>query len=393
MTDTTSNGGGLNCPQCGNKGSKVGQITLESLLKEGIVDRITDEQFRFCDSIDCDTVYFGDGGTIFVKDDLRVRVGVKERSSPRHVCYCFDHTIEEINAQVQETGQSTVLDDIKGRMKVACWCDTKSPKGTCCLGTVGKYVKIALAEHGGDGSGDDADGHDEAFEDCCGGGAHGDSAEESCDAGEIARQRTGVLAVGGSMAAALAASACCWLPLGLIVFGMSAGGVSAWFEHYRWLFLGITTVLLGASFYVVYFRKPHCAEGAACAVPNRKMQRFNRSMLWVATVFVIASASFPKYVGYLLPKDQAIGDVGASDQIAVASFGIEGMTCEACTISLRNELVKVPGVLEIAISYEDGTAQVRYDTSNPPSADELSGVVSRVGYQAGAIVLGDVGDE
>jgi copper chaperone CopZ len=53
----------------------------------------------------------------------------------------------------------------------------------------------------------------------------------------------------------------------------------------------------------------------------------------------------------------------------------------------------VPGVLEIAISYEDGTAQVRYDTSNPPSADELSGVVSRVGYQAGAIVLGDVGDE
>jgi len=386
MTDTTSNGCGLNCPRCGNKGSKVGQITLESLLKPEIVDRVTDEQFRFCDSIECDVVYFGDGGTLFVKDDLTVHVGVKERSAPRHVCYCFDHTIEEINAEVQETGQSTVLGDIKDRMKDACWCDTKSPKGTCCLGTVGKYVKIALAEHGGDDSGSI---NDEAFVDCCGGDEHGDSSTKSCDAGETVRQRTGVLAVGGSMAAALAASACCWLPLGLIVFGMSAGGVSAWFEHYRWLFLGITTVFLGAGFYVVYFRKPHCAEGSACAVPSRKMQRFNRSMLWVATVFVIASASFPKYVGYLLPKDQAIGDVGASDQIAVASFGIEGMTCEACTISLRNELVKVSGVLEIAISYEDGTAQVRYDTSNPPSADELSSVVSRVGYQADTISLSD----
>jgi len=384
MTDQASSSPSTLCPECGNKGSRVGRITLESLLTPTALSRITDEQQRFCDSLDCDTVYFGEEGTVFVKSDLKVRVGVKERSAPRQVCYCFDHTIEEINDEVKQTGQSTVLDDIKKRMKVACFCDTKSPKGNCCLGTVGKYVKVAIAENGDIQA--DA-GLDDPVEDCCSGEAKCEStAIESCS-GETDRQRTGLLAAGGSMVAALAASACCWLPLGLIVFGVSAGGVSAWFEHYRWFFLGVTTVLLGLGFYFVYFRTPRCAPGAACAVPNPKMRRFNRSMLWVATVFVIVSASFPKYIGALLPKDSPIMSVGDESQLKTATFDITGMTCEACTIPLRNELVKVPGVLDIAVSYDDGTAQIGFDPTNPPSAEDLSEIVSKAGYQAGPIQL------
>tara|TARA_R110002072_G_scaffold66429_4_gene163784 strand:+ start:1153 stop:2325 length:1173 start_codon:yes stop_codon:yes gene_type:complete len=373
------------CPECRRQGSKVGRITLESLLKPDPAGLITDEQFRFCDSVDCQTVYFGDNGTTFAKQDLAVRVGVKEHSAPRHVCYCFDHTIEEINAEVQETGQCTVLDDIKDRMKVACWCDTKSPKGTCCLGTVGKYVKIAMAEHM-DG---ESEAHEEDWkesEDCCDNRAHSCSVSEACGVTGTTQRRTGGIAVGGSMLAALAASACCWLPLGLIVIGVSAGGVSAWFEHYRWLFLGITGILLGAGFYLVY-RKPHCEPGSACAAPNRKVQRFNRSMLWIATVFVIASASFPKYVGYLLPKDKGIDISWTDDQIIVVSFGIAGMTCEACTIHLRNELVKVPGVLDVAVSYENSSAEIRFDASRPPATIDLSSAVESSGYKADLIDL------
>lgn len=406
MTEQPSSPSNHLCPSCAHKGSKVGHITLESLLKPEPASRITDTQYRFCDSIDCNTVYFGDDGTVFSKDDLTVRVGVKEHPSPqglppRHVCYCFDHTIEEINDEVRNTGQSTVLDDIKERMKIACWCDTKSPKGTCCLGTVSKYVKIALAENGSDlqsVSSNDPDEAEESFEDCCAGGGHCQSSQSTsspstvCNSEDTApkKQRSGVLAAGGSVLAALAASACCWLPLGLILFGLSAGGVSAWFEHYRWLFLGITAILLGLGFYLVYFRAPRCTPGAACCAPNRKMQRFNRSMLWIATVFVIISASFPKYVGYLLPKDTPITPVSVEsdeDPIKVATFDIAGMTCEACSVSLRTELVKVPGVIDLSISYEDGTAQISFDADHPPSAEELSGVVSRVGYEAGPIAL------
>jgi copper chaperone CopZ len=372
------------CPVCQTKGTKVKHITLESLLKDEPAKRIGDEQYRFCDSIDCDIVYFGDGGNTFVKDDLTVRVGVKEHDAPRHVCYCFDHTIEEINEEVEKTGESTVLDDIKTRMKEACWCETTSPKGGCCLGTVSKYVKLAKEERGM--AINEAE-QNEIHEDCC-------SVDGSCcDSGET-RQRTGMFAVGGSVVAASAASACCWIPLGLIVFGMSAGGVSAWFEHYRWLFLGITTVLLGTGFYLVYFRTPKCAPGAACAAPSRKMQRFNRSMLWVATVFVIASASFPKYVGYLLPNEQlsAVSDQGDSPEaevIQVASFDVKGMTCEACAIPIREEIAQVPGVLDASVSFDDGSASIRFDTTNPPSKADLTAAVSKAGYEADTTKLDD----
>jgi len=392
-TSTPSTAQATHCPECSTKGKKVKRITLESLLTPDAAHRIGDAQYRFCDSAECDTVYFGDDGTAFSKSDLTVRVGVKERTSPRHVCYCFDHTIEEIDAEVRDTGHSTVLDDIKMRMKDACWCETKSPQGSCCLGTVGKYVKQALAEHGGT---QDVSAIDEKSADCCAAGAHCNTAPDSEGTGmhdccantdttgdaQDKGQRTGMLAVGGSVLSALAASACCWIPLLLIAFGVSAGGVSAWFEQYRWLFLGITAVLLGTGFYFVYFRKPHCAPGSACATPNLKLQRFSRVMLWVATVVVIATAAFPKYVGYLIPEDEPAQITIPAKHVATASVGIEGMTCEACAIHVKDALMKVPGVLDVVVSYPDSAATVRFDDTSPPAVDALASAVEGAGYKA-----------
>lgn len=109
------------CSQCGEKGSAVEPVTLRSLLTDTAQARISEAPYRYCGSERCDVVYFAqDGDSVFRKDELTVRVGVKELSPPRHVCYCFDHTIEEIEDQVQRTGTSTVLDDIKTRMKGGC---------------------------------------------------------------------------------------------------------------------------------------------------------------------------------------------------------------------------------------------------------------------------------
>lgn len=399
-TKATSTAQAVHCPECGSKGKKVKRITLESLLTPDAAARIGEEQYRFCDAIDCETVYFGDNVTTFSKNDLTVRVGVKERTSPRHVCYCFDHTIEDIDAEVQETGQSTVLDDIKARMKTACWCETKAPQGSCCLGTVGKYVKQAMAEYG---NGLDPHAIDEEPADCCAAGAHCNSASDlegtamhdccsdtdrTVDVKDKS-QRTGMLAVGGSGLSALAASACCWIPLLLIAFGVSVGGVSAWFEQYRWLFLGLTAILLGTGFYFVYFRKPHCAPGCACALPNLKLQRFSRVMLWMATIVVVATAAFPKYVGYLIPEDAPAQAAVPAKHVATVSLGIEGMTCEACAIHVKNALVKVPGVLDVAVSYPDSNATISFDDTTPPSATALASAVENAGYKAHTSTVSD----
>jgi copper chaperone CopZ len=380
----------VNCPQCGHKGTRVGRITLDSLLTQDAATRIGDGLYRYCDAIDCDTVYFGDDGTTFVKSDLTVRVGVKERESPRPVCYCFDHTIEEIEQEIAETGQCTVLDDIKARLKSGCWCETTNPQGSCCLGTVSKRIKQAMTEHG----------HDDRTtieqENCCANSASErlpnqkeemvmsdccNDMDTSTDDG-VKRQRTGMLAVAASAVAAIASSACCWIPLTLIVFGVSAGGVSAWFEQYRWLFLGLTTVLLVTGFYLVYYRSPRCAAGSACATPVRGLARFNRVMLWTATVFVIAMAAFPKYVAYLMPKAPVVQITETVSNQTTASIDIEGMTCEGCAVNLRNTLVKVPGVLDATIQYDEGSAAIRFDPSAPPETTDLANAIEGLGYNA-----------
>ena len=136
------------CPQCGAPGSSVKPVTLKSLLKPDASAQTGLASWRFCPSENCDVVYFAEtGGQQFNKSDLMVRVGIKETAAPRHVCYCFNHTIEEIEEQVRLTGETTVLEDIKTRMKEVCWCETKSPIGSCCLATVTKYVKAAEARH------------------------------------------------------------------------------------------------------------------------------------------------------------------------------------------------------------------------------------------------------
>ncbi len=116
--------------------------------------------------------------------------------------------------------------------------------------------------------------------------------------------KAGLLSAAGAVMTALLSSACCWLPLALIAFGASAAGVASFFEAYRGILLVVTTLLLGSGFYYVYIRKPKCAPGDACAVPNPRLQRTNKVLLWVATVFVVVFAAFPDYIGALVGGDE-----------------------------------------------------------------------------------------
>ncbi len=191
--------------------------------------------------------------------------------------------------------------------------------------------------------------------------------------------RAASLAVGGSVLAAIVASACCWLPLLLLVFGVSAAGVSATFEKARPLFLGVTAVLLAAGFYLSYFRKEKCAPGTACEMPNAKLRRLNRTMLWVATVAVVGFALFPNYIGLLLGGGDtvAIAEEGIGSEVILA---IEGMTCEGCAVHIKKALLEVDGVKAANVSYGEKAAHVIVDTANPPTRDALGAAVEKAGY-------------
>jgi len=136
--------GPAKCPECDAPSRPVGRITLGALLKPESRLRIPkEEEFRFCRTPSCDAVYFQQGQVLFRKKDLSVRVGIKEpKDETAPVCYCFDWTPEKIRSEIDATGKSTVLDQVKEQVKAGnCFCEVTNPQGSCCLGNVSKVVK------------------------------------------------------------------------------------------------------------------------------------------------------------------------------------------------------------------------------------------------------------
>lgn len=71
------------CPVCGERGTSVEHQTLIHLLKPEARAEIDDEPYFFCETPECDIVYFADRPLhFFDRDDLTVPAGVKERDDP-----------------------------------------------------------------------------------------------------------------------------------------------------------------------------------------------------------------------------------------------------------------------------------------------------------------------
>ncbi|GAB4142642.1 MAG: hypothetical protein Fur0037_09910 [Planctomycetota bacterium] len=362
------------CPACRAKGKTVQPITIESLVVEEAVRRAGRvDGFRFCATAGCPVAYFhAETGARIALSEVRVRIGQKATESPRPVCYCFGHSVEEIEAEVLEKGTSGVADDIAEMCRQGLdRCKETNPQGSCCLGNVRKAVEQARAKAGSDSR---AAAASAGAAGCCALG--GDSAK----ANPVRRRRdVGLWAAAGSIGSAILSSACCWLPLLLIGFGASAAGVAGFFEAYRPHLLVVTGLLLAGGFYLIYFRAEKCGPTEACATPNPRLGRFNRIALWVATAVVLAFALFPNYVGYLLRNGEPRAAAGSSGESRAVL--IDGMTCEACAATLRGILERVEGVFRADVSFESRTARIFFASGKAiPSDAVLLEAIRDAGY-------------
>jgi len=99
--------------------------------------------------------------------------------------------------------------------------------------------------------------------------------------------RKGLFATLGMLGAFLA-SACCIVPLILVMLGISGawiGNLTA-LEPYKPFTSGMALVFIGLGFWHVYYRaKPVCVDGI-CARPH---SRLVKSVLWAATGLVLLS--------------------------------------------------------------------------------------------------------
>ena len=381
------------CPSCSNKGRSVKPITIESLVTETARARVgLTDGFRFCAEPSCDVAYFHlESGDRFMRSDVNVRIGQKETSAPRPVCYCFDHTVEDIADEVAKTGTSKIADEITQKCRQGLdRCEETNPQGACCLGNVRQAVRMQVAQ--------------------------------ARHKGETPQKRKSKVNVGavaqvGALVSAVAASACCWLPLLLIAVGISGGTLAATFEAWRPVLLPVTFALLSLAFYFTY-RKPRRAatsaaaetdaegdadgdaccvvpgadkEAEACCPPDKAkrftLKKFNKVLLWVITAFVLAFAFFPNYVGFLIAGG---GDtLAARDDLQKVVVKIDGMTCEACAAratSIERSLRELPGVVAAEVNYEKKEAVVGLPKGGEVPRDEILAAIAAAGNFTGRFV-------
>ncbi|WP_447974472.1 putative iron-sulfur cluster-binding metallochaperone [Nitrospira sp. Kam-Ns4a] len=138
------------CHQCGQEGRPVDRITIQALLKPEARGAVTGDQYLFCETQDCPVVYYGGDGTQFSKDQIRVRVGLKEKQDPVPVCYCLKVTERMIREEIERRGRSTASARIRAAVKAGnCRCEVENPSGRCCLGEVIRAEKRAASERSG----------------------------------------------------------------------------------------------------------------------------------------------------------------------------------------------------------------------------------------------------
>jgi mercuric ion transport protein len=182
------------------------------------------------------------------------------------------------------------------------------------------------------------------------------------------------LAIGGAVVA-IVASLCCVGPVLFALLGLGAFGAAALFASARPYLLAGSVLLVAFGFYRTYFRRQTaCAPGEACA--TKPINRGGRVGLWIASVGVLAFALAPYYVGHIasaLHRQSATTtalanpalpapneDARSQAALETITVKVEGMSCAACEVPIRDALAKTPGVRSADVSYERGDAQIKY---------------------------------
>lgn len=118
------------------------------------------------------------------------------------------------------------------------------------------------------------------------------------------REPSAVMA-GGALVASFFASICCIGPLAFAALGVGVGatgvmastaGILKALLPYRPAFIGLTLLLLGISFYLVY-RRPGCAcvPGRACDAEARGGA--HRAWFWIMTACALVLLLLPAVLG------------------------------------------------------------------------------------------------
>jgi len=117
------------CPRCTKNGTLLPTSTIYHHLKQSWLWQTQGGNYYFCESFDCEVVYFNDENSKLIKQSkLRTSVGVKTQKPNDLICYCYGVDLQA--ARENSNIKSFVMEMTKHG---SCACETRNPSGRCCL--------------------------------------------------------------------------------------------------------------------------------------------------------------------------------------------------------------------------------------------------------------------
>lgn len=187
----------------------------------------------------------------------------------------------------------------------------------------------------------------------------------------------------GTALAALAASACCWIPALLGAGAAGSLGVSAALAPWRPHLLALTGLFLLGGFWAVY-RKPKqkCCDSGVCATEAAARRRkVNIGVMWVVAAFSHAMAAYPKIIASRVRAAGGEQQVAPLATEATFVFHVGGMDCEACAAPIKTSVEKLPGVRSARVNFRAKSSTVIV-TKAATNSSEILAVVKQTGFRA-----------
>ena len=116
------------CPACLQQNVIVSTDTIFHHIISPWQWKKIDQNYYFCNTPECDVIYYGQDDSMIKKPELRTQVGVKEDSDNVLICYCFGVSIDE--AAHNPAAKAFVIEQTRQH---TCACATRNPSGRCCL--------------------------------------------------------------------------------------------------------------------------------------------------------------------------------------------------------------------------------------------------------------------
>lgn len=189
------------------------------------------------------------------------------------------------------------------------------------------------------------------------------------------------LAYVGVFLAALASSACCWIPVLLGASAAGSLGISAALATWRPHLLALTAVFTCGGFYFAYkMPKETCWEGGRCSGNGRRKRRTNIAGMWGLVALAAGSAAYPNLMTSTGSKRRIPAAPVAADATKVL-LNLRGVDCEGCIGSIKESLQSVPGVTGVTVDFPSRMAWVSVGRPRPTSQSLVS-AVKKIGFGA-----------